>query len=112
MSDFPGRVHAVACRLFCSVLFHLRRVGKRSFAACALLAVLAVAGQNAAPAQGNLQVLRNHVRREVTAGSARLAGAIPADKRLSFSIVLPLRNEAELNQLLSRLYDSSNPDYR
>jgi hypothetical protein len=37
---------------------------------------------------------------------------MPEDQRLSFSIVLPVRNQAELDKLLARLYDPSSPDYR
>jgi hypothetical protein len=57
-------------------------------------------------------VLHDHVRHEVTSGKARLAGIMPADEQMSFSIVLPLRNESELDRMLGRLYDPSSPDYR
>ena len=36
---------------------------------------------------------------------------MPVDQNISFSIVLPLRNQSELTALLRRLYDRSSPDY-
>ncbi|WP_263409124.1 FG-GAP-like repeat-containing protein [Terriglobus tenax] len=41
-----------------------------------------------------------------------MVSALPEEQAMSFAIVLPLRNQAELNDLLKRLYDPSSPDYR
>ena len=63
-------------------------------------------------AQQPLQVLQNHVRPVVSSEQAKLVGSLPATQQLSLSIVLPLRNETELDKLLSQLYDPTSPNYR
>jgi hypothetical protein len=63
-------------------------------------------------AQQSPQGLRNHVRPAVSSGQAALVGSLPPEQQLNFSIVLPLRNQAELISLLKRLYDPSSSDYR
>jgi hypothetical protein len=62
-------------------------------------------------AQQSLQVLHHHVRPAVSSGQAETVGPVPGTQRLKLSLVLPLRNQAELTSLLSRLYDPSSPDY-
>ncbi len=47
----------------------------------------------------------------VSSGQTALVGSLPPEQRLNLSIVLPLRNQAALSSLLSRLYDPSSPDY-
>jgi hypothetical protein len=37
---------------------------------------------------------------------------MPASRQINVSILLPLRNQAELHRLLDRLYNPSSPDYR
>jgi subtilase family serine protease len=64
------------------------------------------------PAQQTLQVLHDHVRPAVSSGQAAPAGFLPATQHMNFSIMLPLRNQAELTRLLGRLYDPSSRDYR
>ena len=61
--------------------------------------------------QASLQTLHGHVRPAVLRGQAVPAGLVPATERMSLSIVLPLRNQADLTSLLGRLYDPSSPDY-
>jgi N-acetylneuraminic acid mutarotase len=63
-------------------------------------------------AQQSRQVLHNHVRPAVSSGQAAVVGPLPATQQLRVSIVLPLRNQADLTALLGRLYDPSSPDYR
>src|SRR5947209_2297011 len=48
------------------------------------------------------------------AAAAGLApvGRLARDRRLHLAIGLPLRNEAELSDLLQQLYDPANPNYR
>jgi subtilase family serine protease len=58
------------------------------------------------------QVLHNHVRPAVANGRAARVGPMPNNQRLSLAIMLPLRNQSELTNLLSRLRDRSSPDYR
>ena len=62
-------------------------------------------------AQQPLQVLHNHVRPAVASGQAAQVGVLPSTQRLNLAIMLPLRNQGELTAFLTRLYDSSSPDY-
>jgi Pro-kumamolisin, activation domain len=62
-------------------------------------------------AQLSRQALHNHVRREVSSGQAALVGRLPAAQRMQLSIVLPLRNQTALTELIGRLYDPSSPDF-
>ena len=66
------------------------------------------------PAQAKkaAQVLHNHVRPAVANGRAARLGPMPNNQRLRLAIMLPLRNQSELTDLLKRLYDRSSPDYR
>ena len=68
----------------------------------------------AIPALGQpaLQQLHDHVPIEVSSGSAVALGALPPSQSLDLAIVLPLRNQAELDNLLSDLYDPSSPSFR
>jgi subtilase family serine protease len=58
-----------------------------------------------------LQVMHNHVRPVVANGQAVPVGVLPATQRMKLAIMLPLRNQPALTDLLSRLYDPSSPDY-
>jgi subtilase family serine protease len=62
-------------------------------------------------AQESLQRLHSHVRPAVSNGAAALVGALPPKQQMDITLLLPLRNQAELTSLLARLYDSSSPDY-
>ena len=56
--------------------------------------------------------LTRHVREVTTNGQARSVGRLPATQSMRFVLVLPLRNQAALNNFLKELYDPSNPSYR
>ncbi len=58
------------------------------------------------------QALHNHVPPVVSSGRAAIVGSLPSTQQLSLSIVLPLRNEAELDSLLGQIYDPTSPNYR
>ena len=88
---------------------HARRQLRSAFLIPSVALALLFCGWNVALAQ---QQLRNHVRSEVTTGKAAYLGVLPPDQQLHLSIVLPLRNQAQLTSLLTRLYDPSSPDYR
>ena len=60
----------------------------------------------------SLQVLHNHVRPAVTSGQAAPVGFLPSTQRMNLAIMLPLRNQPDLTDLLGRLYDPTSPDYR
>lgn len=53
----------------------------------------------------------SHVPEAVANGAAPLVGHLRSSQRLSLAISLPLRNEAELDDLLQRLDDSQGPSY-
>jgi subtilase family serine protease len=61
--------------------------------------------------QQQLQVLHRHVRPAIAKGQALPVAALPPTQHLRVAIMLPLRNQPELNSLLERLYDPSSPDY-
>lgn len=75
-------------------------------------AILIFTAWSIGQAQQLPQVLHSHVRSVVSQGKATVVGLLPPDQLLNLSIVLPLRNQAELTSLLGRLYDPSSPDYR
>ena len=53
-----------------------------------------------------------HVREETRNGQARSLGRLPATETLRLVLVLPLRNQAALENFLKELYDPSSPSYR
>jgi kumamolisin len=54
-------------------------------------------------------VLTRHVHQEVSSGAARWVSRMPADQSLRLNLTLPLRNEAELDNLLRELYNPQSP---
>jgi kumamolisin len=65
------------------------------------------------PAHAQAQaVLTRHMHEAVSSGQAVYLGRLPATQSLRLDIVLPLRNESELDELLPQLYDSQSPSYR
>ena len=73
--------------------------------ASALLFVAATAQAEQRP------TMTSHVPEAVSSGVAPLVGHIPSTQRLSLAISLPPRNEAELDDLLQRIYDPQSPSY-
>jgi subtilase family serine protease len=65
-----------------------------------------------ATARKQSQVLHKHVRPAVTNGQAAPVGPMSKTQHMRLAIILPLRNQGELTNLLKRLYDPSSPDYR
>jgi len=55
--------------------------------------------------------LTTHVPEAVSTGVAPLVGHLPSARRLSLAISLPLRKQAELDDLLRELYDPQSPSY-
>src|SRR5690242_19840196 len=53
-----------------------------------------------------------HVPDAVRSLRATRVGSVADSERLEVSIQLPLRNEAELDAFLQRLYDPASPSYR
>jgi subtilase family serine protease len=66
---------------------------------------------NPTQAEQSRQILHNHVRPAVANGQAPLVGALPPTQRINLAIMLPLRNQGDLTNLLERLYDPASADY-
>jgi subtilase family serine protease len=92
------------------------RIPLRVAAAACLAALLLIPvtgpAQQAQSTQESLQPMRQHVPQAVSNGSAVVMGSVPPSQRLSFIIHLPVRNQAELTDLLNRLADPASPDFR
>ena len=91
----------------------LRYLLMTSFALALFIGAQAQVSQPNNPVSGGqqLQVLHNHVRPVVSSGQAVPMGVLPSTQRMKLTIMLPLRNQPALNDLLSRLYDPSSPDF-
>src|SRR5215469_7053716 len=61
--------------------------------------------------QGQRPLMR-HTREVVANGQAALTGRLPASQTMRLVLVLPLRNQAELDSFLRDLYDPSSTSYR
>src|ERR1700728_3803818 len=57
-------------------------------------------------------LMTRHVRQAGRTGQARSVGHLPATQTMRLVLVLPLRNPAELENLLQDLYDPSSVSYR
>ena len=62
-------------------------------------------------ALGQEPMLTRHMHEAITKGQAKRLNQLPASQYLRLNIVLPLRNELELNELLNQIYDPQNPSY-
>ena len=91
----------------------LRYLLMTSFALALFIGAQAQVSQPINPVSGGqqLQVLHNHVRPVVSSGQAVPMGVLPSTQRMKLTIMLPLRNQPALSDLLSRLYDPSSPDF-
>lgn|SRR5579862_131774 len=56
-------------------------------------------------------IMTSHVPAVVSSGAAPLVGHLDGTQRLSLAISLPLRNQAELDELLREIYDPQSPNY-
>jgi kumamolisin len=64
------------------------------------------------PAHGQGQpLLTHHMREAVSSAQVPWLGHLPATQSLKLAIALPLRNEAELHQVLQQLYAPGSPMY-
>ncbi|MGA7884131.1 MAG: protease pro-enzyme activation domain-containing protein [Acidobacteriaceae bacterium] len=55
--------------------------------------------------------ITHHLRAAVANGQAKVVGHLPANQTLRLVLVLPLRNQTELDNLLQDLYNPSSPSY-
>ncbi len=56
-------------------------------------------------------VLTTHVRSVVTSGVSQAIGRLPANRMMKLDLVLPLRDQAGLDALLSEIYDPNSSSY-
>ncbi len=85
---------------------------KRALPALLVAAALAMnAHAGTAPAGGLHLLSQGHVPSAIAAGLAPSVQALNTSKQLKLGLVLPLRNEADLDSLLGQLYDRSSPQY-
>jgi subtilase family serine protease len=87
---------------------------KRTLPALLIAGALAVGTQSsyASATSGAFSLLtQDHVPAAVTSGQAASAQALDTSKQLKLGLVLPLHNEAELDGLITQLYDPSSPMY-
>jgi len=57
-------------------------------------------------------LLTHHLRTATASGQVKIVGHLPATQTLRLTLALPLRNEAQLDNLLTDLYNPSSPSYR
>ncbi|MGB6723019.1 MAG: S53 family peptidase [Terracidiphilus sp.] len=84
----------------------IRKLSTSSLATAALLLAAAAAGH----AQRQT-LLTSHVRPAALNGQAPLLGRLPASQTMRLVLVLPLRNQDELDNLLQDLYNPFSPSY-
>jgi len=78
-----------------------------------LAALVVVAGLiGAAFAEDATPLLTHHVREATINGTAPLVGHLPATQSMRLVFVLPLRNQADLENFLEALYNPSSSSYR
>jgi subtilase family serine protease len=76
-----------------------------------LLTTVAIVSVSALGAQAQ-STLTHHVRDAVRGGEAKSVGRLPATQIMSLDIVLPLRNQAGLDMLVSEINDPNSARYR
>ena len=62
-------------------------------------------------AHGQGKVHTRHLPEAISNGQAKWVNRLPASQSLQLNIALPLRNESELDELLSQIYDPQSPSY-
>ena len=80
---------------------------------CGIAAMVAALYPITTCAQGvGRQLLRGHVPAAIARLNLQPTGRLPATNGLNLAIGLPLRNPAELAELLRQLYDPASPNFR
>ena len=75
-----------------------------------LLAIIAILAIGTIDSQAQY-VLTRHVRDVVRNGNVKLVGQLPAGQLMTLNIVLPLRDQAGLENFLADVYDPSSPSF-
>jgi hypothetical protein len=60
----------------------------------------------------SLPLMTRHTREATLNGEAQLVGRLPAAETMRLVLVLPLRNQTELDNFLTEVYDPASPSYR
>jgi subtilase family serine protease len=76
-----------------------------------LLSTVAIVSVSTLGAQAQ-SMLTHHVRDAVRSGEAKSVGQLPATQIMNLDIVLPLRNQAGLDMLVSEINDPNSAQYR
>jgi len=84
-----------------------RSFGRFLFAIAAVLSFVTTVCQAQSPS-----VLTRHVREVTANGQARFIGHLPATQPMRLVLILPLRNQAALDDFLKEVYDTSSHSYR
>jgi subtilase family serine protease len=84
----------------------------RRFSTLLLAAIASVSVVNIAGNAQSLPLATRHVREAIYNGQAPSVGRLPASQSLRFDIVLPLHDQAALENFVQELYDPSSPFYR
>ncbi|HEY1678058.1 MAG TPA: S53 family serine peptidase [Candidatus Sulfotelmatobacter sp.] len=82
-----------------------RRIGVFLLAIASMISLAALPGRAES-------VMTRHVRQATLTGQARLVGHLPASQVLQLDIVLPIRDQAGLDNFLADLYSSPVPNFR
>ena len=77
-----------------------------------LTIVLMVLGTSIVSQAQSQPLLTHHVREVTSNGQAPSVGRLPSAQSMQLDIVLPLRNQADLDTFLQEVYDPSSPFYR
>jgi subtilase family serine protease len=76
------------------------------------LTIVAASGVNIVCQAEQQPLLTRHVREVTLNGQAPSVGRLPATQSMRLVLVLPLRNQNDLDSFLTELYDPSSPSYR
>src|SRR5215831_12826298 len=82
------------------------RLGRILFMTAAVAALLATVCQGQSPS-----LLTRHVREVTANGQAQFVGHLSATEPMRLVLVLPLRNQVDLDAFLKEVYDPSSPSY-
>ncbi len=85
----------------------IRRLSVFLFAIAAM-----VSGLNLASQAQSQALLTRHVRNVTINGQTPSVGRLPANQTLHIDIVLPIRDQADLDNFLREVYNPSDPSYR
>jgi subtilase family serine protease len=98
--------------MFLSLYVARRSRPGRRFSGLRLLVALLCTASLTLAAHAQRSVLTRHVREVTPNGQAPLVGHLPATQPMRLVLVLPLRNQAALDNFVRELYDPASASYR